>query len=231
MKTRQIIIFVATILATAMIVLGFVMTCNKLKDRGQDIATDTIQTIVNQAQRCSRLYTAEYRVHKIVTHSDDVRLDGKLFQHDISLRLPIGQRKVAIPIDATVKAYIDMSALTSDDVTQQGRNIEIRLPQPQVIITSSSIDHDGIKQHVALLRHNFSDEELAAYERLGRKAIENSLKDMDIKETARRGAAQVLIPMIEQMGFDEAHINITFDDNSYENILNNSDMERQGVKN
>ena len=35
---------------------------------------DTLATLVMQIQKCSRLYTTEYQVHKIVTHDDDIKL-------------------------------------------------------------------------------------------------------------------------------------------------------------
>ena len=67
---------------------------------------DTVPMLVRQIQKCSRLYTTEYKVHKIVTHDDVVRLQGSLLKQNINIRLPLGDRKVAIPIDATLKAYL-----------------------------------------------------------------------------------------------------------------------------
>ena len=44
-----------------------------------DEPVDTIPVMVTQIRKCSKLYTAEYRVRKIVTHDDDVRLKGSMF--------------------------------------------------------------------------------------------------------------------------------------------------------
>jgi len=204
--------------AVAVAIVCLMAKCGGERDSGDEAEVDTLGVIVAQARKCSRLYTAEYKVHKIITHSDEAKLKGTLVGRDISIKLPVGKRKVAIPIDATVKAYIDMSQLSRNDVIRNGDKVEIRLPNPTVVVVSSSIDHSGIKQHVALLRHDFTDEELSSYEKLGRKAIEASVGEMDIRETARHGAALVLIPMMVRMGFNEADVSITFADETSETI-------------
>ena len=117
---------------------------------------------------------------------------------------------MAIPMDATLKAYIDMSQITEQDIRRDGDRIEIVLPKPHVVLTSSSIDHDGIKQYVALMRSNFSDEELANYEAQGRKAIIADIPKMRILELAKVGAAHQLIPIISRLGFKQENVTITF---------------------
>jgi hypothetical protein len=172
---------------------------------------DTIQMMLQQIQQCSKLYTAEYKVHKIVTHDDVIGLSGKALGKDFSLKLPsLGKRKVAIPIDATLKAYIDMSAVKAEDIRRDGDKIEIILPKPHVVMTSSSIDHEGVKQYVAVLRRNFSDEELSNYEAQGRKAIIADIPKLKIPEMAKASAARMLIPIVSRMGFRQENVTITF---------------------
>lgn len=173
-------------------------------------------TLVSQIQQCSRLYTAEYKVHKIITHSDTMKLHGKAMGRDISLSLPGGKRKVAIPVDATLKAYIDFSSFGEENVIHDGEKIEIILPQPHVMLTSTTIDHAGVKQYVAALRSSFSDEELASYQKKGRDAIISDIPSLGILDTARRSAAQQLIPIITRMGYRMEDVTITFIDNDKE---------------
>ena len=180
---------------------------------GEDVTDnpiDTIPVMLQQIQSASRLYTAEYKVHKIVTHDDVMSIGGKALGKDFSVELPMGKRKVAIPINATLKAYIDMSQISEDDIRRNGGKIEIILPKPHVVLTSSSIDHDGIKQYVSVLRRNFSDEELANYEAQGRKAIINDIPKLSILEMAKSGAARQLIPIITKMGYRQEDVTITF---------------------
>ena len=94
----------------------------------QEERVDTLAMLVMQVQKCSRLYTTEYRVHKIVTHDDQLALKGKLFNKDYNINLPLGKRKVAIPIDATMKAYIDFADFSAVNASYelQGREAIIK---------------------------------------------------------------------------------------------------------
>lgn len=181
----------------------------KSVEQGRD-AVDTIPMLVMQIQKCSKLYTAEYHVRKIVTHDDQVKLNGTFLRKDFSVDLPLGSRKIAIPLDVTLKAYIDFSHFNKSRVVKRGHKIEIILPDPKVALTSSRIDHDGVKQHVAFTRSRFTDAELTSYERQGRDAVIREIPRMGIVEMARENAARVLIPMLVQMGYDEKDITISF---------------------
>lgn len=185
-------------------------SCSRHKTEQETVTIDTIPMMVMQIQKCSKLYTAEYKVHKIITHDDKMKLNGSFMKKDFSIHLPLGSRKIAIPMDATLKAYIDFADFNEDNVKRQGDKIEIILPDPHVTLTSTRINHDEIKQYVALTRSRFSDEELSSYERQGREAIIKDIPSMGMMDMARESAARTLIPMIEQMGFEESNITISF---------------------
>lgn len=185
-------------------------SCSRYKTEQETVTIDTIPMMVMQIQKCSKLYTAEYKVHKIITHDDKMKLNGSFMKKDFSINLPLGSRKIAIPMDATLKAYIDFADFNEDNVKRQGDKIEIILPDPHVTLTSTRINHDEIKQYVALTRSRFSDEELSSYERQGREAIIKDIPSMGMMDMARESAARTLIPMIEQMGFEESNITVSF---------------------
>ena len=172
--------------------------------------TDTTALIIMQLQKCSRLYTAEYDIHKIVTHSDEKRLKGKLFDHEFDVRMPLGDRKIAIPINVKLKAYVDFAAFSKENVSRKGNKIEVTLPDPRVVVTSSKVNHDEIRQYVDLTRSRFTDAEMSNFENQGRDAVVKSIPQLGIIETARDNAAQVVIPMIVRMGYDEKDITVTF---------------------
>lgn len=180
--------------------------------------TDTTAVLIMQIQKCSKLYTAEYDIHKIVTHSDEKRLKGKLLNHNFDVRMPLGERKIAIPINVKLKAYIDFTAFGKDNVTIKEGKIEITLPDPRVAVTSSKVDHEEIRQYVDLTRSRFTDAKLSNFEQQGRQAVVNSIPQLGIISTARDNAAQVIIPMIVKMGYDEKDITVTFRKN-YEYIV------------
>ena len=171
---------------------------------------DTIPMMVMQIQKCSKLYTAEYHLHKIVTHDDQMRLKGTFLAQKFDITLPFGNRRIAIPMNATMKAYIDFNDFSEKNVRRRGKKIEILLPDPKVELTSSKIDHQEIKKQVSILRGNFTDEEMANYEKQGRAAILNDIPKLGIIGMAQESAANTLIPMIMQMGYEEKDITITF---------------------
>ena len=188
--------------------------CNKGEEQKAEQTNyqsiDTVPMLVMQVQKCSKLYTSEFKVHKIVTHDDVVRLRGQLFSRDYDVALPIGDRKVAIPMDATLKAYIDFANFSEENVRRQNGKITITLPDPRVVMTDTKIDQKGVREYVSLTRSHFSDRELSAYEQQGREAIIANIPKMGIIERARESAARQLIPIIAQMGYEEENITISF---------------------
>ena len=171
-------------LAYLILTVFLLMSCGK-KSETPDAskAIDTIPMLVERVQKSSRLYTSEYRIHKIITHTDEVKAEGTFFNNKFSINLPFGDRRVAIPLDAVVKAYIDFSDFNEENVKKEGNGkITIILPDPRIVLTSTKIDHKGMKEFVPFMRHNFTDAELTNYERQGRKQIVNSIGQMGIIE-------------------------------------------------
>lgn len=210
-KKRKIGIFL--VFFTLLLIVVYVSRCSNSPEEKLDENTDLLPkpTLIMQLQRCSRLNTAEIKLHKIITHDDEMKLSGNLMGKEISVNIPAGKRKVAIPLYATVKASIDISKVTEEDIVKTADNkIEIFLPHPDVEITETHIDHEGVRQFVSLTRRNFSDEELQKYELEGRKTIENSLGSLGIESMARESAARQLIPIIQAFGYKDTDITISF---------------------
>lgn len=184
--------------------------CTGGKAESEAAPIDTVPVMVMQIRKCSKLYTAEYKVRKIVTHDDEVELKGSLFRRKFNIAVPMSSRKIAIPVDAKLKAYVDFGGFSEKNVDIDGDKVEIILPDPKVELTSSRIDHDGIKKHVSLIRSNFTDAEMTSYEKQGRGQIIKSIPRMGIIDMARAGAAHALVPMLVRMGFKEENITITF---------------------
>ena len=171
---------------------------------------DTVPMLVMQVQKCSKLYTSEFKVHKIVTHDDVIRLKGTVLQQAYNFKIPLGERKIAIPMDATLKAYIDFSQFSEKNIERSGNKITIILPDPTVTMTSSKIDQKSIREYVALTRAHFSDAEMTNYEQQGRAAIMQSIPELGIIDLAKTNAARVLVPMFVQLGFKEENITVAF---------------------
>lgn len=174
-----------------------------------EVAVDTLAVLVSRVQECSRLYTTEFRVHKVVACESD-RTVGALGLH-VGART-FGERKVLIPMEATLKGYIDLSGFSEANVERQGERIVITLPDPQVMMTATRIDHEGVRRYVTGLRDPFMDKDLAALEAQGRKSIIDEIPTLGIERAARVSAARMLIPLIAALGYDESYITISFRD-------------------
>lgn len=212
MKKVQFVFILASIL---------LFSCSKnTSEQAAEPAIDTIPQIAMQIQKSSKLYTSEFQVHKIITHDDQLQLKGAFMKQDFTIDIPAGKRKIAIPIDATLKAYIDFSQFSEKNIHRDGTKITIILPDPTIVLTGTKVNNEEVKQYVALTRSNFSDEELTDYERQGRASIVNSIAELGIIETARASAAHTLIPMIEMMGFKDSDITIEFRKNFTINDIN-----------
>ena len=175
-----------------------------------DHLQDTIP-MLTQLQSCSRLYTTEYQFRIIVAHSDTVHFTGKGLLGGLRVGLPMSSRHIAIPIEATIKGYIDMSKITEQSIhKEKGGKITLILPDPTIQLTATKVEHKQIRQFVKLLGRNFTDEELSSFERQGRDSIIAQLSNSGIIQNAQANAARILIPLLQRMGYKEENITITF---------------------
>ena len=192
---RKIISVTMVLLAAMLAACG-----NGQQERvGEVQQVDTLPLMVMQIQKCSRLYTSEYQLHKIVTFDDTLSVGGKVFQQRFKVNLPLGKRRIAIPVKASVKAYVDFSEFSEANVRVHGDKVEIVLP-----------DHEGVREKVSLFRSRFTDEEVTQIQRQGRDDIIKSIPRLGIIENARQNAARQLVPIVEALGYRPENITVTF---------------------
>ena len=200
------------------VVLGLVLAACSMRETTSveeplpEEVEDSVDLVL-QVRQTARLYTAEYKVHKIVTHADVKHLKTKVLGHDlIDAEIPLGDRKIAIPIDVTLKAYIDFSGFTEAQIERSadGQYIHVILPDPKVVVTSSKVDHASVRQFSDLLRSDYSDAEMTNFTSQGVRSVLNTVPQLGILETARKSAAATLIPMISSLGYETEDIVVTF---------------------
>ena len=189
--------------------LSLLSACRGKETKAEAVRVDTL-SLVMQVKEWARLYTAEYEVHKLVLKDDPLRVKGNLFQRTFDVKVPIGERKVMIPLDVTLKAYIDFTGFGEKNVLRSGDRIVVTLPDPRVVVTSSRINHDEVKQFVSLTRSDYTSAELADFTRQGEDEILASVPQLGILEMARENAAHVLVPMLTRLGYDERNIVVSF---------------------
>ncbi len=217
MKKRKNLI---NLLLLLMVVL--VTACKSNRDAELQAKT---KDIVTQISKQSRLYTTEYMVHKIVTHKDMERLKGTFFGKNFNQDVTVGDRKIAIPIDVTLQAYIDFSTISENNLVVSDTMLTITLPDPKVLITSSKVDNEGIKTQVSWYRSDFSDAELTDYTQQGAVSVLQAAPQMGVLESARKNAAPMLISLLADMGFDRERIVVKFrkdfDENDLKDLYDN----------
>ncbi|MBQ7180246.1 MAG: DUF4230 domain-containing protein [Bacteroidaceae bacterium] len=197
---KRIILYIAIALFAA-------CTTKETEQRETQDEQVSIATVISQQ---SRLYTSEYVVHKIVTHNDLRQLRGSFLGMKFEHELPIGDRKIAIPIDVVLQAYVDFSQIRDEDIEVQGDALHITLPDPRIVVASSKVDNRGIKTHVSWLRSDFTDAELTNFTQQGVASVLRTIPQMGIIESARQNAATLLIPLLADMGYTRERIVITF---------------------
>ena len=212
--------------------IAMLTSCTKQEvGQPEDEKVDERVSIATEITRQSRLYTSEYVVHKIVTHNDLKQLRGSFLGMQFKQELPLGERKIAIPIDVVLQAYIDFSLIRDEDVVKEGDALHITLPDPRIVVTSSKVDNEGIRTHVSWLRSDFRDEELTDFAQQGVASVLRTVPQMGIIESARQNAASLLIPLLADMGYTQERIVVTFRKEFTERDLPHLyDNERSTVK-
>ena len=190
-----------------------ISACRSDEENPADIAPaeSPQQQLIHRVTSTDRLYTTEYVVKKMVTYDDIIKLKGTAFSRKFDFTLPQGDRKIIIPMEARIKAYIDFSGFGPDNVEiLPDSTIHIYLPDPKIELTSTKIDHRGIKSFVDFGRSRFTQAEMSEYEKQGRAAIVSSIPRMGITETARTHAYHFLLPMVEAMGYPAEKIVVDY---------------------
>lgn len=184
----------------------FLLTgCSNQEKEAQDPEKNLILAIT----KCSKLYTVQYNVHKVVTFDDIVSIKGSIFSEKFSFTIP-GDRKIAIPIDATIKGFIDFSNFNEQNITMNGEEITITLPDPQIVMTSSKIDHAGMKEYLSWNRTKFDEKEKEDYLKQGIASILSNMKNTDIIERSRINAFNTIQPILLAAGYKTENIHIYF---------------------
>lgn len=186
-------------------------SCSKGGGTEAQTVADSLSTsqMVHEIARCSRLYTTEYKIHKIMTIDDEKRLNVNILSQNIQTKLP-GERKLALPIEVTFKAYVDFNEFSEAHVRRTDSSLTVILPDPHVMVVSSAIDHDGVRQYVGLTRQAFTDAEMKDLARRGEAEILKEVGSTQILTSARESAVRTLMPLLQRMGYGEKRVTVTF---------------------
>ena len=217
-KTKQYLAAAVSAVAVAAVLFIAVGSCETTESSHTEalyapVEADSLDVprLVLKIQKCSRLYSTEYKIRKIITHEDQkvIKVGGMSFD------LPLTDRHIAIPLDATLKAYVDMSEFSENNIATNGTRIIVTLPEPKIEVTSAIVQHDKTQEHVALVRQNYTAKEQENLHRQGLISITENAMENGILENARASVARTLVPMLQQMGYEDRNIEVRFSKQEY----------------
>ena len=105
---------------------------------------DSTRLLVMTVRGCSRLYLTEMHIRKLVTFTDEPSVKGTVLGMPVDVPTRWGKRRIAIPLDVTLKAYVDMAAFDSTLVERTDSTLTITLPDIRITSTASKVDNAGI---------------------------------------------------------------------------------------
>ncbi len=191
----------STIFTLALLLISIMTSLTGCSSNSDDTASGP-ELDLAQITGCSKIYTTEYEVSKTIFQRDQISVMG--------FALPGGERVAVIPVRGTVKAYVDLSVLTADDIRQHGDSIEVVLPNPKIELSATQIQAKNVREKVGLFQSNFSDREITKLQQQGRDSLVAEIPHLPIIADARQSTARTLIALLTNMGFDESKIKITF---------------------
>lgn len=163
-----------------------VVSCQTKKDRIARVLT---------IREMGDLATTAYTITKIVKANDN------------QTWYKIGDRKILMSVEATIKAGIDLKAVKAEDVQIDGTSIRLRLPEPRLI--SLSIPPDKIKvayQEVGVLRMEYDNAERDALLAQGEQQIRKAVDETGIYKTTKAHTTQFLTVLLQELGYEKISI-------------------------
>ena len=164
---------------------------------GRGVPEDTTQREIEAISAMRQLSLVEYRVRKIVKADDE----GPWYK--------IGDRKILLSCTAYLKAGIDLSGFSADDVDINRLDGSVTITVPHAILLSLDIPPSEIREefdHVTLLRSDFTAEERNALLRQGENQIRASVPSLGILEKAEENARRFFESVFSKMGFTTVEV-------------------------
>lgn len=158
---------------------------------------DTTQREIEAIAQMRELSLVEYRVRKIVKANDE----GEWYK--------IGDRKILLSCTAYLKAGIDLSGFSADNVDINRLEGSVTVTIPHAKLLSLDMPASEIREeydHVTMLRQSFTAEERNALLRQGEKQIRSSVPSLGILEKAEENARRFFESVFTKMGFTSVEV-------------------------
>lgn len=173
------------------------LTALMLSGCADRVPEDTTQREIEAISQMRELSLVEYRVRKIVKANDE----GEWYK--------IGDRKILLSCTAYLKAGIDLSGFSAENVDINRLDGSVTVTVPHAKLLSLDMPASEIREeydHVTMLRHSFSAEERNALLRQGEKQIRSSVPSLGILEKAEENARRFFESVFTKMGFTSVEV-------------------------
>jgi hypothetical protein len=138
----------------------------------------------------SELATAEYIVTKIIKASDN------------KTWYKAGDRKILMSCRASIKAGIDLSAISEESITLDGKNITLQIPAPKIIALNMPPEDIKVEyQEIDLFRSPFKAGERDALAAQAETQIRSGAEATGILQTAEANAKSFLTDFLQRAGY------------------------------
>lgn len=173
------------------IIFGFffiaLFSCNaNQKKREQEILA---------LKEMNELVTVEYVVNKIIKAKDD------------QTWYKLGDRKILMTCEATLKAGVDFSKITAADINISDK--EIKLILPRATLFSLNIKPEDVKvayQEVGAFRDDFSSQERNALAAQAQEQIQASADSLGVLRTAETNASIFVSNFLRNLGYEKVSV-------------------------
>lgn len=143
----------------------------------------------------NELVTVEYVVNKIIKATDN------------QTWYKVGDRKILMTCEATLKAGIDFSKINTDDIKVKEKEIILTLPHASLF--SLNIKPEDIKvayEEIGAFRDNFSSQERNMLATQAQDQIQASVDSLGILQTAETNASLYVSNFLKNLGYEKVSV-------------------------
>lgn len=182
-----ILLAIALILSSFYIYKGFESGSNeKITSSG----------ILERVNSISELNTVEMYFNEIIDYKD-----ARLFHN---VQIPFTQKSFIFTVKAKVKAGIEITGLTEDDIVINNTNISMTLPAP-VITSAEILEYKAYDEKDGLFNEVKNEDTFKALDQF-RKDLEKQALDSGILDKAKENATASLTGLFKSLGFESIEI-------------------------
>ena len=191
--------FITIIALTILLVVAIPFATIYFLKQGSTFTEDK-GTFIEHIQELNELATAEAYTKAVIK-----RQDNKLFGQSIGLNVPGTNRQLLVVIPGSVKAGVDLSAVTADDlnVNESAKTVKLQLPAA-TFLGGAEIFFDKVEVYSfeGIFREKANIEEAYELAEEAKNMIVEETKEQGVLQTAQQNAEKALQEMFSFAGYD-----------------------------